>query len=821
VTILDRFLADIHHAAREYGGMTLLFIDPLRQWERLMLGAAGRVELLTYDGSQLALRVAIERHGPATTRVVYVPLAREQLTVLKEYEFTLPVWDRRLVPTLRAWGVDVATEDEKALASYLPGLVARWADRPIEFWRNLTAHSVGARLFDDEKVRAFLDRPDDIAADIEHEGLLPLFRDFLAESFGVRTSQTGAPKELAHALVCNLLLAEAVEAAGDTGFPYRDQLPLPLQREQCVQFLHRWLEAWSQSATAARIIREGESTFQFGPWIASRHDFPNVQASLQIERALVQRVLADLRDQESLDERALLLTRLLPVFQRHATHFWARQNGVPEWTALLDAATAVEAARDALQELPNCLTAASTVTAYTERWWRADRAYRRYRAIGRSSPELAPVAETVRRLHRRYLEETNKRFAEALDGHVSLEATGLPPGRSFWPVEGARRRAVLVLDAFRFELARDLEEQLRAPGGETKVELRAMRAPIPSVTPLGMAALLPVDDPIVDVRLGGEWSIREQGAGSDAPDLAEKSGRERLLASRLEGYQSLDLTGLIGLPISAIPAVPWLFVYSQTLDEAGHAGVLRMTIEHAATFVTQCADAARKLAAAGVEELHVVADHGFFVLDDFSEADLITVAIQDVLYKSPRAIVAPRLDTTTLLTFPLRGSDLVVGVPRSIGILQARGGYEYFHGGAALQEVVIPHLRVQFPRRSVKVDIGLRAPARVTSMLFDVEIEAVAPSGQRDLFAAVAPRYVEVRAYALRDGVPVQPPIATASGAEQFVSETVSHRSIRLRISAQARFRYGDTLRIIAYDADTPDMELAQTTVALHVEPDV
>jgi hypothetical protein len=63
------------------------------------------------------------------------------------------------------------------------------------------------------------------------------------------------------------------------------------------------------------------------------------------------------------------------------------------------------------------------------------------------------VADTVRKLHRRYLEETNKRFPVPLESAQGPEATGLLLQRSFWPSGGGGRRAVLVLDAFRFDLA--------------------------------------------------------------------------------------------------------------------------------------------------------------------------------------------------------------------------------------------------------------------------------------------------------------------------------------------------------------------------------
>ena len=349
-----------------------------------------------------------------------------------------------------------------------------------------------ARLFDDEQVGDFLADPPGVAAELERDGALAVFCDFLEEAFGVVPAPGLTPQDMARQLVQNLILTEAAQYSSGETFPYQGRLPGPGVRERCLRFLLRWLEARTQAQTAAQLLREAEQDMPLGSWAATLESIPDIQSSLQVERTLVQRVLTDLRARSALDERAVLLHDLLPVFRRHAAHFWAIEGEVPEWEALSLAGSVVASAGAALAELPNLRTAAEIVQAYVDRWWRVDRAYQRYRAGFEEHGGLDEVADTVRKLHCRYLEETNKRFAEALAAQ-GLEATGLPPQRSFWPASAGGSRAVLVLDAFRFDLARELEEKLRGAGGQVTVELRALRAPLPSITPLGMASLLPLE----------------------------------------------------------------------------------------------------------------------------------------------------------------------------------------------------------------------------------------------------------------------------------------------------------------------------------------
>ena len=119
MTILAELRAEVQEAWQRSSTKTL-WLDPLREWERLLDQLAAELELVKYAGSQLELRVKIELEPAQTTRIVYVPLPRQDLSVLKEYEFTLPVWDKALLHALRRWGVEIERDEEKALCRSYP-----------------------------------------------------------------------------------------------------------------------------------------------------------------------------------------------------------------------------------------------------------------------------------------------------------------------------------------------------------------------------------------------------------------------------------------------------------------------------------------------------------------------------------------------------------------------------------------------------------------------------------------------------------------------------------------------------------------------------
>jgi uncharacterized protein YdhG (YjbR/CyaY superfamily) len=117
--------AEIQEILRRSPTKTLLWLDPQHGWERLLDQFATEIELVMYDGSQLELRVKIEVEPVQTSRIVYLPLARQGLSALKEYEFTLPLWDEGLLHALHRWGVGIDRDEEKALLPLLPSLATR------------------------------------------------------------------------------------------------------------------------------------------------------------------------------------------------------------------------------------------------------------------------------------------------------------------------------------------------------------------------------------------------------------------------------------------------------------------------------------------------------------------------------------------------------------------------------------------------------------------------------------------------------------------------------------------------------------------------
>jgi hypothetical protein len=459
---------------------------------------------------------------------------------------------------------------------------------------------------------------------------------------------------------------------------------------------------------------------------------------------------------------------------------------------------------------------------YVAEGYRVDLLYRQFRASFEGLAGLEELYFTLKRLHRHWQETVNKRFTSLLEAAGGITAIPLSDQTRFWgeAIHDKRRTAVLILDAFRFELGRALEEMIRRWGGPISCEVRPILAPLPSITPLGMARL--VAGGAVEAKVeNGEWFVWIPGGTSPPFNLAAKNDRRLAIRQRHAKVGMLELQDLRNLPLGKVPKEKLAVVFSAELDVAGHSGVLSLTPVVAEDYVRQVASAIRKLGGAGYEEVHVVTDHGFFLLDEIGDEDVIPCQAEGVRYKSHRVLVAERVETATLIRLPFGREGLALAVPYGVGVLQARGAYEFFHGGASLQELVIPWVIVRFPTKVRPFGLHVEMAPRITTRLFDVTLVAIEPSGQKELLEGqLQARYAELKLFRLKEGRPVGGPLATALGSECFVGAQQREKVVRMRIAEGATFSYGDPVRLIAFDADAPGVELDHQDATIHVEPE-
>lgn len=376
-------------------------------------------------------------------------------------------------------------------------------------------------------------------------------------------------------------------------------------------------------------------------------------------------------------------------------------------------------------------TPGELLTWYVNEGWRVDRAHRRLelaRTALLTFGELEDALTSARAAYDSWLDQLLTRFTGGMEEAALDISDLLRQGEVHDRFVGATdaRTAYVWVDALRYELGVDLADALRTVG--EKVELHAAVAAAPTITPVGMANLLPGAAASLVVALDGNDRVKVSVAGIDVAGVPQ---RRDMLRARHGSLADLDLNdaaqkGERALA-DAIGDANLVLVRSQEVDAAGESGMLSVAWSHFETVNNLLASVVARLAQAGVERVVVSADHGFIALgQDLGSQRVVDAPSGGVGTLKRRAFIGHSgTPSPATVRVPLAAcgvtSDLDLVVPRGLAVLKAGGGRQFFHGGLSPQELVVPvivvELGVAAEPQKLRVNVQV-AGGRITTGVF-------------------------------------------------------------------------------------------------------
>ncbi|RWD70308.1 MAG: PglZ domain-containing protein [Mesorhizobium sp.] len=365
-------------------------------------------------------------------------------------------------------------------------------------------------------------------------------------------------------------------------------------------------------------------------------------------------------------------------------------------------------------------------------WYLLDQAQRRLEtwiANLDEEPEDRPLG-VVRRAYEDACHAMADGFTKALARAGWTVAGALHQTQIFGEVVSHRPKPVayFLVDAMRFEMGVELAQRLPKP---SEVAVKAAVGALPSITPIGMAALMP--------GAAGSFSVVEQagklGALIEDSFLPDLGTRKKFAAARVPKLVDLALDELLSLQSSKlakkIDGAQLILVRSQEIDHAGETGFTFQARQVMDTVIDNLARAIRKLASAGVEHAVVTADHGhLFFASDRDESMRIDAPGGNTLELHRRCWVGrggstPPGSVRVAASALGYASDLEFVFPAASGVFRAGGDLAYHHGGPSLQELVIPVLTVRTSARksshpSTGPILASTLPEAITNRIFSV-----------------------------------------------------------------------------------------------------
>lgn len=370
-------------------------------------------------------------------------------------------------------------------------------------------------------------------------------------------------------------------------------------------------------------------------------------------------------------------------------------------------------------------------------WHRLDLAQRRLESWVVNLEEDAeerPLG-VARRAYEDVCHQMAEGFTKALRGAGWAVAARLHQTHVFSDVvsEQPKPVAYFLVDAMRYEMGTELAARLPRAA---EVTVRPAIGSLPSITPIGMASLMP--------GASGNFSVVEQngklGARIEDVFLPDLAARRKFAASRVPRLVDATLDELLSLQPSKlkkkVDGAQVIVVRSQEIDHAGEAGFTFQARQVMDTVIDNLARAIRKLSAAGVERSVVSADHGhlFFPVDRDESMRTDSPGGPEATLELHRRCWIGRGGTTPPGCVRVAASalgydsNLEFVFPTGGGVFKAGGDLAFHHGGPSLQEMVVPVVTVRFesaeaPQPNAVPLTVTGMPSVVTNRIFSVTIE--------------------------------------------------------------------------------------------------
>jgi uncharacterized protein (TIGR02687 family) len=299
-------------------------------------------------------------------------------------------------------------------------------------------------------------------------------------------------------------------------------------------------------------------------------------------------------------------------------------------------------------------------------------------------------------------------------------------------VKNGERVFVIISDAMRYEIGVELSERLNS---ETlgSCEIESLLGVLPSVTKLGMASLLPHRK--IDFDLNGRVFV-------DGKDSAGLDNRKKIIESEVIDSVAVHFQEVIAMNKAGrrefFKGKKLIYIYHDTIDAMGDKASTEIytftAVEKAVNEIYDLVKIIRDDLSG--TNIYMTADHGFlYQRDALEESDKIEKEKMDAIEVKRRYMLSQeKRQVSGLLDIDLSSvveneHELITYVPNATIRFKMQGtGVNFVHGGASLQEIVVPLLSFKNKRSGQKgtkaiqkVDIKLTNTTRkITNSIFNL-----------------------------------------------------------------------------------------------------
>ena len=350
--------------------------------------------------------------------------------------------------------------------------------------------------------------------------------------------------------------------------------------------------------------------------------------------------------------------------------------------------------------------AKAIIDSYVNVLYRIDTLYREFISSSDDIPSESDVSEDLVKELKDYVENTYCNiFLDPIVSDLcslvgSYNDLPAPYQQDFcrkYISEKEKKTVIIISDAFRYECAAELCNRLKANPRVERCKLDHMISTVPSKTSFGMAALLPNDGLMVNLKENGDFTVLIDG------QMTESSMRETILQSRYPDSAVLkydqfnnttgkELRGQYGKK-------RLLYIYHDTIDKTGESDE-RNVFSACQRAIYEISELIKIVTNWNYTRFIVTSDHGFiYRRSEIKEYEKIST-MNGFNSKRRFALNDRPFNLDRCVEFPLDylgegNKGLYVSVPNSTALFRHQGEAKCFaHEGISPQEIVVPVLTV-------------------------------------------------------------------------------------------------------------------------------
>ncbi len=397
---------------------------------------------------------------------------------------------------------------------------------------------------------------------------------------------------------------------------------------------------------------------------------------------------------------------------------------------------------------------------YEKLWYKIDCLYRKYICASEQAEHQNILKDLTLQIEKAYgntyLLKLGDRWQAVIEDMPAWNIDNTINQKQFYQqwvapyIKKENRVFVIISDALRYESASELRELILQEDRYTAT-LSAVLGSLPSYTQLGMASLLP--------HTSLTFEEHSDIVYADGISTQGTPNRTKVLQKTYPGSIAISAEDFLKMKSNSegrefIKPYNVIYIYSNHIDKTGDDKTIEGRVfEATETEFEYLLRIIKHINNMNGYNMIITADHGYLYQHNrLDESDFTDFSPVGTIYKTSRRFVLGKnlLNNTSVQKWEGKSlgfaDDTEAQIPKSINRIRIQGaGSRFVHGGASLQEIVVPVLEINKARKNdieqVDIDI-ISGTSNITSNTFAVSFYQKQPVAEK-----IQPRQIKAGFY--------------------------------------------------------------------------